>query len=135
MSLPDGKVKNDGVIIGTWPPFRESVGPHPDTRLSDVAYKLREQYRLAVQLPAGESRYHDTYPLRLHMRSETFQSGLYGAVARVIAGSGTILVTGNKFELEVGAWVYIPARLCYQFEGRVVSGMNFRVIYANLRRG
>ncbi len=132
MSIPDGKVKANGVIIGTWPPFPAYHPPvDRSNALIEVVGKLRRQYALAVAL---QGQGDETPYLSNRRRSAHFTAGPNGAVVRVLHGAGLLIVSNTNYELDHGGWAYIPHRQSYQLEGRIISGINFRVTYANLVR-
>jgi len=134
MSLPDGKVMSNGVIVGAWPPF--PFVPPPVRRpsaLSEVALKLKQQFTLAVFL--GEDRGDETTYLSNGRRTERFVAGSNGTVVRVLQGVGVVIVNSTTYALDQGDWAYIPHGRPYFFEGRVIAGLNFQVAYADLLRG
>jgi hypothetical protein len=52
---------------------------------------------------------------------------------RVIGGAGTIFSGGLEDSLDYGYWVFVPKGVEHTLRGRVISGMNFRVITLALK--
>jgi len=51
---------------------------------------------------------------------------------RVVAGAGTITSDELGDALDYGYWAFIPQGVSYSLRGRVISGMNFRVVTLSL---
>lgn len=130
MSLLDGKACGPGVFVGELK-YRSAVEDDPQEALLTVVPKIRGQLMLSVKLVYGSGR--RTGPLSNGNKTAIFVAGPEGAIARVTHGVGVVYAP-SAIHIGYGYWIYFPPGGTYQFEGRVISGMNLQVIHGNLVR-
>jgi|GEM_PF-4585523 len=131
--IKDGKVSpRNGVIHGghRWGAIIEQG---EFERLRVVVAKVREQFSLAVRMDG--QKWSSTGYIPKRASSKIVTAGPHGMAVRVNNGAGAMIVNGEQIELDYGWWAFVPANRRVIFESRVVSGMNFHVLYAQLVKG
>jgi mannose-6-phosphate isomerase-like protein (cupin superfamily) len=119
--------RSNGIIIRSFPDF-QPMTTKDDQALHEALAELQE-YHSNLQ-PA---KWAWTNVILLRRDPDETRTARQPELLRVVAGAGTITSDGLDDALDYGYRVFIPQGVSYSLRGRVISGMNFRVVTLSLR--